>query len=85
MVMFPKPKRFESENYLDFIRSLPCAVHGDKCRKYTKGRCDPHHLRTVKAGGDDTDAIPLCRLLHTEVHWSREKFEEKYHINIQGV
>lgn len=79
MKSFPKQRRFESEEYKDFIRKLPCCVC-DGRRKI-----DPHHLKSQGAGGSDLTCIPLCRYHHTEVHLSRVKLEDKYHIGLKDV
>ena len=42
---------------------------------------DPHHVKSIGAGGQDADCVPLCRWHHTEVHqigW--RTFEIKYGI-----
>ena len=57
----PKIKRYESPQYLDFIRHLPCVV----CMNT---EVDAHHYLTKGSGGSDLDTISLCRTCHTEAH-----------------
>lgn len=57
----PKNKRYESPQYLDFIRQLPCVV----CMNT---EVDAHHYLTKGAGNSDLDTISLCRRCHTEAH-----------------
>lgn len=39
-----------------------------------------HHVKSRGSGGGDesSNLMPLCRTHHTEIHWSRNKFVEKY-------
>jgi hypothetical protein len=66
------------ENYLTYIRSLPCVVCG------SASECD--HLRargSRESKRDDRTCIPLCREHHAERHQGgNEKFEKKYKINL---
>ena len=62
--MFPKPHRYESKAYLEFVRSMACCV----CMEQ---ETDAHHVKTVGAGGSDLGVIPLCRLHHQEWHKNR--------------
>lgn len=74
-----------NEAYLDFIRSMKCAV--------CDGRADPHHLEAVGMGskrgknqkGSDLTAIPLCIEHHSELETSGiPKFEYDYrHIKVR--
>lgn len=50
--------------YLDWIKTLPCTVCG--CNGVGFDAVDPAHTETVKTGGSDRRAIPLCRLHHSE-------------------
>lgn len=63
--MFEKRKRIENRSLLDAVARLPCLAN----RCYGRGS-DPHHVTTVKAGGDDVpeNVMPLCRAHHTEWH-----------------
>lgn len=77
--MFPKPKRFEDRDYLDFIKDFECAVW--KCERLP---CDPHHVTTVGARGSDLSAVPLCRYHHNKIDspgWGRNTFQKHYGIN----
>ena len=73
--MFPKPKRYVSLDYLNFIRQLPCCVCGKEG--------EPHHLKSRGSGGSDLESIPLCRKEHSEYHnWGPEKFSYLNQIDI---
>jgi hypothetical protein len=61
-------KRWRSEKYLAFVRSLPCCVCGTT-------PCDPHHviglgwqLSGTGLTAPDSFAMPLCRACHDQVH-----------------
>ncbi len=72
--MFKGPE-YEDPEYLDYIRSLPCAVSGG-----CKGQIAAHHVKTKGAGGKDRGGtIPLCVLHHDEWHFrGRINFQMKY-------
>jgi hypothetical protein len=76
---FPKPEKVIDEEYLAYIRQLPCAV----C---LSSPCDPQHLITVKwkqASRFDYCAIPLCRRHHGEHgQYGDTKFQELYKVNV---
>lgn len=61
--MLEKPKRKKNKNLLRSYRFKQCLVCG-------LTPTDPHHLKSVGAGGDDSEEnlIPLCRLHHSEIH-----------------
>jgi hypothetical protein len=75
---------YRNEPYLQFIREQECCVPG--CHV---SPCDPHHCNTKGnlSGGmslkcDDTLAIPLCRIHHSEAgNCGRSFFQEKHKIN----
>ena len=52
-MLFPKKKRYESPEYMAFIRTKSCLV----C---DSGETVPHHTVSVGAGGSDLLTIPLC-------------------------
>ena len=89
MVMFPKPKRFESEEYKEFIRNLPCCVPGCNRRrnsKNSKRQVDPHHTKSVGAGGSDLTCVPACDCHHTESHTvGQNTFQEKHNIDFKDI
>lgn len=65
-------KRWRSEPYLAFVRSLPC------CNCQGPGR-DPHHVIGLHWGlsgqgltAPDSFTMPLCRACHDAVHRSPE-------------
>lgn len=70
--------RKSDRDLLDHIATLPCIC----CEPGRQSLpTDPHHVTTVKAGGDDiaTNVMPLCRKHHTEWHKSGPgKMIEKY-------
>lgn len=56
-----KKKRIVDRGLLDFIKTLKCVVCSDT-------PCDPDHITTRGAGGDDIarNVWPLCRSHHNE-------------------
>ena len=70
----PKIKREIDEDYLKYIRSQSCIISGQIA--------EPHHTRTRGASGSDYCAVPLSRILHTEIHAiGRYAFREKYGVD----
>lgn len=67
-MMFPKRNRVQNRDLLDRVAQQPCAACG--CRPQFNGANDPHHITSVKSGGDDVESnvMPLCRRHHTEWH-----------------
>lgn len=69
----PKMKRWESANYLAFVRQLPCVVTGE-----TSG-IEAHHvvghgLSVMGSKTHDLMTFPLCHQAHMELHnngWQR--------------
>lgn len=80
----PSQKSFQttigqSEDYLDYIRSLPCRI----C---DFNPVDPHHVETGGVGmkGSDFTAIPLCRKHHDELHsGGKETFQKLHGITLE--
>ena len=64
MSMFPKNKRIVDRGLLDYVKTLPCCICGER------KNIDPSHLTSRGAGGSDTfnNVIPLCRKHHMEMH-----------------
>jgi hypothetical protein len=68
--VIPKPLRYESEDYLDFIRNKTCKL----CDIGQRTQTVSHHERLVGGGGgisrksDDTTCIPLCTECHQKRH-----------------
>ena len=85
MRSFPKPTRERDEEYLEFIRSLPCAVSGRDAPS------EPHHWQKKGHGGrgtkcPDRRAIPLSFELHREIHQiGKETFAKKYGIDVEAT
>lgn len=63
-MMLPKPTTSRDAQYLDWIRSLPCALCGHPSPS------DPHHTASggVSKTGSDYSAIPVCRCCHNDIH-----------------
>lgn len=61
---FLKQKRIIDPILLEQVRKKPCLACGKR------GPSDPHHLKTVKSGGDDVieNLAPFCRPHHVEIH-----------------
>jgi len=77
MTAIPKNKRIENDEYLAFVRDLPCVV----CFQ----NAEPHHIKNewassgVGTKGHDIHTIPLCRKHHAEFHQKgREKWEKEH-------
>ena len=73
MERIEKTRKFESKNYLEFIRRLPCHVTGK-----TGKEVSPHHVKLKGMGGVGNDyyAIPLSFDVHGGYHHNgREAFE----------
>ena len=66
------------EEYLDFIREMPCVACG------RKGPSDPDHIQARGTGSHkqvDFFALPMCRKCHTERgQLGNEKFMAKHGI-----
>lgn len=84
-MMFPKQKRFQSEEYKEFIRNLPCCVPGCTRRRNSKNnkrQVDPHHTKSVGAGGSDLTCIPHCDIHHEATHkLGCNTFQERHGVN----
>ncbi len=75
------PSTPRSQEYLRFVRTLPCAVTG-------KTPSDPHHtlVRGMGIKGSDFSCIPLCREAHTYLHdHGLDEFQRYYGINVAEV
>jgi hypothetical protein len=61
---FPKTPPARDEDYLDYIRSLPCCV----C--VTGTPVHPHHMESGGVGckGSDHSCVPMCANHHREFH-----------------
>lgn len=60
IVKVKKEKREIDDNYLKFIRSLPCLVNNEECF----GVIEAHHQERKSQLGSDYSAIPLCHKHH---------------------
>lgn len=66
--------------YAARIRRLPCAVGGTLCDTAVHS----HHVRSVGAGGGESDMVPLCWRHHDELHRiGRWTFAEKYGVDLR--
>jgi hypothetical protein len=78
---FPKNKRYESKDFIAYIKTLPCLVCGKEATA--------HHWITVGAGGSDLTAVPLCQNHHTSEEGfhvlGRDTFTKRYNIDIQWL
>ena len=72
--LFPKPKTYRSERYLDFVREHTCLMCGapSNCLKKPENNIAAHHesLGMNYQGGKppDTHAVPLCHRCHQKRH-----------------
>lgn len=68
-----------SDEYLDYIRTLPCYI----CSRYP---AEPHHAETggVSLKGSDFSCVPLCRHHHRELHdvLGAHSFQKAHDISI---
>jgi hypothetical protein len=76
MIWKHKPGR--SEEYLEYIRGIPCYI----CSVQP---VHPHHVETAGVGikGSDYSCVPLCPRHHRECHdIGRHKFEKTYKVTL---
>lgn len=64
MPAVPKKRRYVNKKFLEFVRKKPCSTW----RGYCGGQVVAHHSTTVKAGGSDLTAVPLCVSHHGQIH-----------------
>ncbi len=70
---------YRSEDYLAFVRRLPCLA----CNRSPS---EAHHTKKAGTGlkGDDTRAVPLCTEHHREHdNLGRETFQKKYGLDFK--
>lgn len=82
-----KPKRYENEEYLEFVRKQRCCIDDHKCRPVSdKKVSDPHHVKSKKSGGSDLTCVPMCRFHHGDFHnIGIITFQTKYQIDLRDV
>ena len=74
----PKPKRYKSKKYRDFVSHKPCLITG-------KTPCDFHHEQEDGHGSmggkcGDERGLPYAREIHQERHQiGKKSFYKKYH------
>ena len=66
--MTDKPFRLRSKSYLDFIRTKPCLICGDRAEAHHLQRAQPRAM-ALKTG--DQFCVPVCRAHHHELHNSK--------------
>lgn len=67
----PKPATYHDEDYLAFIRTIPCSHCADAA--------EPHHLAGKE---NDYAAVPLCRRCHQYAHqYGLQGFESRFSTN----
>jgi len=66
MTHFLKIPRWESETYLAWVRTLPCANCGSAYKSHAHHRIGHGRCSTMKV--DDFEAMPLCHACHTGLH-----------------
>lgn len=73
MTSYPKQPPGRSEEYLEYIRGLPCCICQDPA--------EPHHLLSAGVGqkGSDFSCVPLCRVDHMAAH---NVVEAEYNISL---
>ncbi len=67
------PARHEDSAHIDFIRSLPCLITGEKAEAAHLRFTSRLHGKGITGGGikpDDRWTLPLCHRLHMEQHAS---------------
>ncbi|WP_281705102.1 DUF968 domain-containing protein [Aeromonas taiwanensis] len=87
MLHIPRPKmqRWESANYLAFVRQLPCVVTGQ-----TDG-IEAHHvvghgLSVMGSKTHDLMTFPLCHQAHMELHnWGWQQWEQTHGSQLDHV
>jgi len=74
-----KKKPFESQEYRDFVATLPCCI----CH-IQDDTVAAHHSRTKGAGGGDETCVPLCYYHHINGfhRMGRDTFAKFYKVNI---
>lgn len=86
------PSRVECRGHWEWMRkrNYLCLAVG-KVSKVTgaahvcEGRLDPHHAKTVGAGGGDNHIVPLCRFIHSRLDspgHSQKSVEAEYGLNM---
>ncbi len=79
-----KPKRYQSEDYLTYIKSKPCLV----CQQ---AGVHAHHVRFHGEGGigtkvSDLQAVPLCPIHHRDYHdIGKTRFESLCGLDMEKV
>lgn len=76
-----KEKREINEDYLSFIRALPCLVNNEECF----GIVHAHHHDRKSQLGSDYSAVPLCFNHHHKLHSAGVKyFSNRYKIDFES-
>ncbi len=85
MILFPKPKRIEDEDYKEWVKGLGCLIAVEE----HYGQTIPHHHNLPGHGSmssktDDTRVIPLCVKHHEEIHRGVKTFIAKYDLDLEA-
>lgn len=86
----PKPQRWRSEKYLDFIRNKPCIFGCITVPDDTGKKSEPHHLRELFQTGFGTKpgdhlAIPVCRKCHDLCQEHRHPRFESFDMKVEVI
>lgn len=82
MTAFPKPRRIQDRDYLQFVRAHPCLI------KQCWRKPSAHHVRFPGQGGlgtkpSDFQTVPLCEKHHRQEHdLGRERFEAEHGLTL---
>jgi hypothetical protein len=72
---FKKIKRWRSKNYLDWVKTLPCAICGADAEPHHIKGCGHYSGAGLKA--DDILTMPLCHQHHMACHDHPESFGQE--------
>lgn len=84
--LLPKPHTYRDDDYLAWLRTLPCIV--PKCKKPSEASHTGDHGYGIKAM--DYQAVPMCHDHHIASNSSwhglgRERFEEMYGLDVDKI
>lgn len=84
-----KKKRVVNRAYLNWIARQSCSVcysSGEYHEDVGEWLCNPCHIKSRGAGGDDTQVFPACQKHHNEQHkLGMMAFETKYRVNLSEI
>lgn len=80
----PKPQRIVDAGYLHFLRGFPCHICRLTAGKPVPSGSEACHVQSVGAGGDDTQALPMCHEHHVEQHtMGIVSFQKRHKVNLK--